>query len=384
MGVTAVTVVERDYPASASTGLSVGIIETQYLDHLAIEIRVLSMRFFDELERMGSLEIRRNGYLRLAHTSTELQAFHESASMQRELGVQGCEVLDRDGLRNLVPELFCDDLEGGLFGSRDGYIDGHLYCGVLCQFLVSRGGRVLNGAKVIGVTRASKHAHRVRTSEGDIDCDVVVNAAGGWAGQVGDLLGAPVAILPQRHRALVARLPQELGYVMPSVMDYLPTSGGYGLYFRDEGPMRLIAGLHTEEAIHDTVDPDDFSRGSDQEYVDLVAERMAKRLPSLAGMHLGDVWAGLYPLSPDGKPIIGPHPGCESVVTVAGAGGSGLQSSPALGMLAAEWIVHGEPRTIPAARSLAPRPEAFLDAVQNIHGHVGGPSVSHRREDRTL
>lgn len=119
--------------------------------------------------------------------------------------------------------------------------------------------------------------------------------------------------------------------------------------------MRLIAGLHTEEPIHDNVDPDDFSPGNDQDYVDLVAERLARRLPSLAGTRLGDVWAGLYPISPDGRPTVGPHPGRESIVTVAGPGGSGLQSSPALGLLAAEWIVHGEPRSIPAARSLAPR-----------------------------
>lgn len=355
LGVARVTVVERDHPASASSGLSVGIIETQYLDRLAIEIRALSMRFFDSLERSGRLEVRRNGYLRLARSDADLQAFHASASIQQELGVRGCEVLDRTGVRRLIPELFCDDLEGGLFGSRDGYIDGHLYCGTLVRAVISRGGRVVSGARVEAVTRGHGRAHRVETANACFDCDVVVNAAGAWAGQIGELLDAPVTILPQRHRALVAHLPHELGHVMPSVMDYVPSSAGYGLYFRDEGPMRLIAGLHTEEPIHDNVDPDDFSPGNDQDYVDLVAERLARRLPSLAGTRLGDVWAGLYPISPDGRPTVGPHPGRESIVTVAGPGGSGLQSSPALGLLAAEWIVHGEPRSIPAARSLAPR-----------------------------
>ena len=66
-GVTDVTVIERDHVAGASSGLSVGIIETQYLDPLAIEIRVESMRFFTGLERSGALAITRNGYLRLGH-----------------------------------------------------------------------------------------------------------------------------------------------------------------------------------------------------------------------------------------------------------------------------------------------------------------------------
>ena len=71
-------------------------------------------------------------------------------------------------------------------------------------------------------------------------------------------------------------------------------------------------------------------------------------------MRLGDVWAGIYPMRPDGRPVVGPHPGRPSVITIAGAGGSGLQSSPALGQIAAEWIIDGRPVTIPAAVAYMP------------------------------
>jgi sarcosine oxidase subunit beta len=168
------------------------------------------------------------------------------------------------------------------------------------------------------------------------------------------MLGAPIAILPQRHQALIARLAAPLPYIMPSVMDYLPASGAFGAYFRDEGPGRLVAGLHTEEVIHDLVDPDDYGRDPGNDYVELVAERLGARLPGLADMRLGDVWAGIYPMRPDGKPVVGSHPGRESVVTVAGAGGSGLQSSPALGRIAAEWILDGAPTGIPGSAVLRP------------------------------
>ena len=75
-------------------------------------------------------------------------------------------------------------------------------------------------------------------------------------------------------------------------------------------------------------------------------------------MRLGDVWAGIYPMRPDGKPVVGPYRGRESVVAVAGGGGSGLQSSPALGRIAAEWIVDGEPTTIAGSAALRPGPAA--------------------------
>jgi sarcosine oxidase, subunit beta len=345
-GVTDVTVLERRHVASASSGLSVGIIETQYLDPLAIEIRVRSMELFDRLP----VEITRNGYLRLARSAADLEAFERSVEVQRELGVRDARVLDREGLRRAVPDLECGDLAGGLFGPSDGYIDGHIYCNVLADLLRERGVTILAPAELV----AASGEHVLATTSGTIECDVVVNAAGAWAPRVGELLGAPVRVLPQRHQALVAHLPRELDYLMPSVMDYIPSSGELGLYFRHESSSSLIAGLHTEEPLHDIVDPDDYGRGAEHEFMDEVAQRLAHRLPSLNGARLAGLWAGLYPISPDGLPIVGPHGARPSVIAVAGAGGSGLQSSPALGLIAAEWIVRGELRTIPAAAAFLP------------------------------
>jgi len=353
-GVRDVTVVDQGTIAGASSGRSVGIIETQYLDPLAIEIRVESLRFFGELERTGAIDITHNGYLRLGHSAADVAAFQDSVDVQRALGVTDCRVLDRDDLRRLIPDLAVDDLAGGLFGPSDGYIDGHRYCSALAAAVSGRGGRVLQQTKLLAAEPRPGDRQRLTMSDGVLECDVVVNAAGGWAGRVGDLLGSPVEILPQRHQALVAHLAEALPYVMPSVMDYLPSSGGFGVYARDDGPGRLVAGLHTEEVLHDLVDPDDVVRDTASDYIERVADRLAHRFPGLVDARLGDVWAGVYPMRPDGKPVIGPHPGRPWVVTVAGAGGSGLQSSPALGRIAAEWILDGEPRGIPAAAALRP------------------------------
>jgi sarcosine oxidase subunit beta len=344
LGVEHVTVIDRGSVAGASSGLSVGIIETQYLDPLAIEIRVLAMSVFAELERDHGLPITRNGYLRPAHTEQDLANYQRSVETQRALGVQDATVLTPEQIKTLVPDMRCDDFLGGLFGPSDGYIDGHLYCSLLAEGLDVRPNTQLTGYE----------PNRLHTTKDTLEADLVVNAAGGWAGRVGELLGAPVPILPQRHMALVAHLPRKLDYTMPSVMDYIPATGDYGLYFRHESPEHLIAGLHTEEAIHDLVDPDNFGRSDEHDYMEKVAEKFQQRLPGLADARLGNVWAGLYPISPDGLPIVGPYAGRDDVFTVAGAGGSGLQQSPALGRLAAEWIVHGEPRTIGAAKALSP------------------------------
>ena len=123
LGVDTVTVIDRGPVAGASSGLSVGIIETQYVDPLAIEIRVRSMELFRRLEAGHGLEITRNGYLRVAHTADDLEGFERSVATQRELGVEDAVVLDRDGLQRTIPDLECGDLAGALFGPSDGYVD---------------------------------------------------------------------------------------------------------------------------------------------------------------------------------------------------------------------------------------------------------------------
>ena len=75
---------------------------------------------------------------------------------------------------------------------------------------------------------------------------------------------------------------------MTSVMDYLPGSGRDGLYFRHDSPTALVAGLHTEDALHGIVDPDRYRRGGDHlAYMSAVGEQLAERLPAFAEAGLG-------------------------------------------------------------------------------------------------
>jgi sarcosine oxidase subunit beta len=354
LGASNVTVLERASVASGSSGLSVGIVETQYLDPLDIELRVRSMEFFRVLERDHELTITRNGYLRLAHDAEALDAFERSVRLQRDQGIRDACVLGRDGMLRLVPDMHCDDVAGGLFGPSDGYIDGHLYCSLLADLAKARNVEVRTRDALIREAEGSSHTHRLVTAQGEVECDFIVNAAGAWAGEVGELLGTRVKLLPQRHQVALAHLPRPLAYIMPSVMDYIPHSGGYGLYFRHDSRSQLLVGLHTEEPLHDIVDPNNYSRSTDYTFLEAVAEKVALRLPFLPGVRLGPGWAGLYPVSPDGLAQVGPNPGRDTVISACGVGGSGLQTSPAIGRLAAEWIVFGEPRSIPAAGLLTP------------------------------
>ncbi len=353
-GARKVTVIEAWHVAAGSSGLSVGIVETQYLDPLDIELRARSMRTFERLEREHGLRVVRNGYLRLGHDARARGAFERSVEIQRELGVRGASVLDRGQVARLVPDMSTDDVQAGLFGRSDGFLDGHLYCGLLAELARAAGASLLVGAELLEAQRLGGGGLRLSTTVGALECDAVVDAAGPWAARVARRLGCDLELVPQRHQACVVHLPRELGYTMPSVMDYTPGSGERGLYFRHEGAARLIAGLHGEEASESAADPDLYARQADEEFLEALASRLSDRLPGLADAALAGGWAGLYPVSMTGRPLVGPLSSDAAVILAGGAGGSGIQLSPVLGELAADWVLHGEPRAVAGARRLAP------------------------------
>lgn len=348
-----VIVIEKGEIAGESSGLSAGIIESQYLRPLDIELRVWSMEAFARLERDAGLEIVRNGYLRLAHDPSQIGAFESSVSIQRNLGVEDACILTDEEIARLVPDMDTGDIACGLYGPSDGYIDGHQYCSILADLCRGQNVEIRTHTRVTAAVPRSEGFH-VSIDGGEVTADVVVNSAGAWLPKVARIFGAFASLVPQRHQAAIAQLTHPLDYLMPSVMDYMPHSGGYGLYFRRERPDQLVAGLHTEEPLYGFVDPDEYKRSGDLDFLETVAEKLLHRLPGLADASLGHGWAGLYPVTPDGMPQVGPSGEQPRLIYAGGAGGSGLQTSPAIGRLAAEWAIFGEPLTIAGARELLP------------------------------
>src|SRR5581483_5400778 len=103
-----------------------------------------------------------------------LAAFEQSVAWQRELGVAQASVLDGAQVARLVPELAVEDVAGGLFGARDGFLDGHLYCSLLAELARADGARIAGGAAVVQAARRAGGGWRLRTSGGEeLACDYV-------------------------------------------------------------------------------------------------------------------------------------------------------------------------------------------------------------------
>ena len=190
LGVGDVTVIEKRHVASASSGLAVGIIETQYLDPVPIAIRAYSMEFFSRLERDAGLPITRNGYLRLGHARGGSEAFERSVALQHEHGVaDATRARPRRRSRHSCRAWWCDDILGGLYGPSDGFVDPALTCTIIAELVRAKGVTISQQTELVGADVGADGRHVLETSGGTLQCDHVVNAAGAWATPVGALAG---------------------------------------------------------------------------------------------------------------------------------------------------------------------------------------------------
>jgi sarcosine oxidase subunit beta len=344
-----VVLLEQATVGSGSTGRSAAVVETQYLAADQVALCAWSMRAFRWLEQEHGLPFVHHGYLRLGHSDEVVEQFHASVRMQRAHGLTDPRVLEPGDVARIVPELRVDDLAGALWGPADGYVDAVRYCELLTGLGRAAGGRVLQGRRATGLRLRGDRVAVVETGAELIECDAVVNASGAWARRIGDTVGVALPVDGYRRQLVQFEPPRPLAAPVPMVIDYVPGVEAEGLYFRDDTPARLVAGLHWE--VHGDgerpEDPDAFRQAVDWDYAARVAEALAARYRGAGDFRVTGGWAGLYPLTPDTRPIVGPTPGIAGLFQALGGGGVGVQISPAIGAMVADLVTTGETAIVP-------------------------------------
>ncbi|MBU2668079.1 FAD-binding oxidoreductase [Actinoplanes bogorensis] len=338
----AITVLDRGGPGFGSSSRSAGVVETQYMSATDIATRSFGLRYFEDFATRYGTTLVRDGYLRLGATEADLDRFRDSVALQAELGITGPAVLTRAEVERRWPRLRLDGRAGALYGPADGHVDSYEFCLRAAAVLVSQGVTLRSGVTVTAADHDSS-GWILRTTAGPIGADLVINAAGPWATQLGELLGAPVPVENQLRPKVKLTHTEALDQLVPFVMDYVPGSGTDGVYFRSETPHELFVGIHTEENLEDPYDPDALLPEAPAAFVERALSLLPERLRVPAGLEVGPTWTGLYPMTPDGNPIAGPHPADPTVGLVIGGGGNGVQLAPAMARHLVDQMEGAEP-----------------------------------------
>jgi FAD-dependent oxidoreductase domain-containing protein 1 len=253
----------------------------------------------------------------------------------------GCDVvmLDRQGLKSRFPSMYVDDLGAAVHSPSDGWCDPYQLLHGFRRKVLHLGAQIL-ADEVVGFEVAGASVRSVQLKSGaSIAASHVVNAAGAWAAQVGDMAGMPLPISPLRRF--------EHYFTPGSPMEKLP-------YVKDLNRMAFRSeGVGFSGGVVDGDEPRGFNFDVDHGYFERVVwPAAAHRFPPLEAARCQRTWAGLYEQCElDGNPIIGNWPGrLDNFHVCAGFSGHGMMHAPAAGRALAERIVHGEDRSIDLAR----------------------------------
>lgn len=319
---------------SGSTGRSVGGIRHQFSTKTNIELSIHSIRKFHQFtEETGHpAQFHWVGYLFLLDNEADWVQFQQNVALQQSLGVHDVRLLTPGEARDLVPQLEVDDLLGATFCPRDGFGDPYEVCQGYAAAAKRLGACIRTGVEVTAIDVEHGRVKAVRTRAGDvIVTEWVVNAAGPYAGIVGEMAGVHLPIQPYRRQVFITEAFNALAPDIPMTVDFGPS-----FYFRREGAGILFGMTDKDE-------PPSFNLNTDARWLERIIEHALHRVPVLADARVMRGWGGLYDTTPDGNPILGPVPEVQGFLVAAGFSGHGFMHSPMTGQLIAEIIVQGQP-----------------------------------------
>ena len=331
-GVTNVVIVERERMlATGSTGRNAGGVRHQFSNaaNIALSIESIDMirRFADEVGH--PVDFHQDGYLFLLSTPEAVDTFRRNVALQRSMGID-VQWLDGADAERLAPGLKADDIAGATFCQQDGIADPNGVTMGFAKAAQAAGVTVERDNEVTGIRIETGRVTAVETARGTIETPTVVNAAGPYARQIGRMAGVDVPVDPYRRLIFISPATDNVPASHIMVIDFDTT-----FYFHREGAGVLFGmGDKKEGSTFDTTVQWDF--------LPQVIEVAVKRLPALADASISHAWAGLYEMSPDGNPIIGPA-GADGLYLINGFSGHGFQHSPAAGRVLADLIVGRDP-----------------------------------------
>ena len=328
-----VVVLERDVVGAGSTSKAAGGIRVQFGTRVEIEFSQRGIAFFKRFQdEMGvPCDFHQEGYLFVVTDEATLARFRTNVALQRSLGAD-VSIIAPDDARALVPSLVVDDAIAAVWGPTDGYASPNDVVQAYATQARARGVRILEETPVTGLRVEGGRVTAVETPAGAIATRLVINAAGPWAPLVGRMAGLDLPVDPRRRHIFVTDAFDGVRHPLPLVTDT-----GNGFYCRSEqGAILMSPGdIGTATAYEAEVD---------WSVLEGAVEKAVRRIPALEGARVRHAWAGLRPLTPDGRAILDWAPGVEGLFLAVGFCGHGFQHSFAVGETVTEWLLDGRPR----------------------------------------
>ncbi|MBC7361337.1 MAG: FAD-binding oxidoreductase [Candidatus Aminicenantes bacterium] len=322
-----VLVVDRNpSPGQSSNKRAIGGLRATHSDPAKIKLCLRSLKIFSTWQETygDDIEWYKGGYCFVAYREEEEKTLKEVIPLQKRHGLN-IDWLEAEELRKLIPDLNPAGLRGGTFSPEDGHASPLLAIEAFYRQAKKAGAQFKFQEKVTGLTIEGGKIKGLVTDKGSYGAEVVINAAGAWAAEIARMAGMDVPVKPDSHEAAVTEPVQR--FFEPMIVDIRPVKGSANYYFYQHATGQIIFCITPSPSIWG------FDERETSEFLPMVSRRMIELMPRLKNIRVRRTWRGLYPMTPDGFPIVGWSREVQGFLLAVGMCGQGFMLGPGVGEL---------------------------------------------------
>ncbi len=337
-----VILLEQGKLTSGSTWHAAGLVGQLRSSASITRVLKYSVDLYKDLAAETGLETgwKMTGCLRLATNEDRWTEFRRLATTARSFGME-MHLISPEEVKRMWPLMDVSDLVGASWLPTDGQASPSDITQSLAKGAKMQGARIVEDVRVTGFEMDGNRITAVKTAQGDIACDKVVNCAGQWARQLGAKAGINVPLQPVKHQYIITEPVAGLSSDAPTIRD-----PDRRTYFKEEVGGLVMGGYEPNPQAWTTGDvPDQWEFQLFDDDFDHFAQHMEQameRVPALQEVGVKQMINGPESFTPDGNFILGSAPQCPNMFVGSGFNAFGIASGGGAGWVLAEWVVRGE------------------------------------------
>jgi len=327
---------ELPSPGQGQNKSAIGGVRATHSDPAKIQTCQLSLDVFSSWkDRYGDdIHFQRGGYCFPVYREQDESSLKQLLEVQKKFGLN-IDWIEAIEIVKLLPGIDPKGLKGGTYSPEDGNLSPMMAANAFYSQAVGSGVTFKFQEKVTAIRKEGSSGINVKTTKGTYVAGKVLNATGAGAREVGKMMGLALPVDPDSHEGGVTEPVKP--FFRPLVVDIRAFPGSKNFYFYQEAEGHVVFCLTPEPIIPGT------NRDSTSAFLPQTAQRLIRLFPRLRNIRVRRVWRGLYPMTPDGVPIVDQVRDQDGFYVAVGFCGQGLMLGPGIALNLVSLITKGKP-----------------------------------------
>lgn len=313
-------------PGQGENKHAIGGVRATHTSKAKIILSLKSIEIFSTWKEKHGEDIEwiEGGYSFVAYDEDIEKTLKEMLPIQKKYGLL-IDFYGPDKIKELIPGINPNNLRGGTYSPLDGSASPLVSINAFFRYAVSKGAKFNFNEEVTNLVVNDGKISKVETNKGSYSAKWIINASGPGANNIAGYLGIELPLYTDSHEAGVSEPMQR--FLEPMIVDLRKEPGSKNYYFYQDKHGSLVFCITPEPSIIGT------NIEETSIFLPQIAKRMVDLVPRLRNLKIRRTWRGLYPMSPDGIPIIGKVKNIENYINANGMSGQGFMLGPGVGYL---------------------------------------------------